>query len=104
MNLSRAARHLTGTRVYAADGRCRCPLASSSTETTSSTRPRAIRTIRHDPSPATPLRRYERSSRGLTSGSPRPLATAEPPPPVARSEEHTSELQSHSDLVCRLLP
>src|SRR5438034_8015935 len=32
-----------------------------------------------------------------------------PPPPVkndrpsGRSEEHTSELQSHSDLVCRLL-
>src|SRR5436190_4532900 len=25
------------------------------------------------------------------------------PQPVARSEEHTSELQSHSDLVCRLL-
>src|SRR5438034_8182141 len=25
------------------------------------------------------------------------------PDPVARSEEHTSELQSHSDLVCRLL-
>src|SRR5260221_13735489 len=24
-------------------------------------------------------------------------------PPPARSEEHTSELQSHSDLVCRLL-
>src|SRR5436190_14269183 len=24
-------------------------------------------------------------------------------PPGARSEEHTSELQSHSDLVCRLL-
>src|SRR5438132_5887204 len=24
-------------------------------------------------------------------------------PPTARSEEHTSELQSHSDLVCRLL-
>src|SRR5438034_2640771 len=23
--------------------------------------------------------------------------------PMARSEEHTSELQSHSDLVCRLL-
>src|SRR5438034_3971617 len=23
--------------------------------------------------------------------------------PLARSEEHTSELQSHSDLVCRLL-
>src|SRR5438034_3283524 len=27
----------------------------------------------------------------------------EEPPPVLRSEEHTSELQSHSDLVCRLL-
>src|SRR5206468_12280228 len=26
-----------------------------------------------------------------------------PAPPVARSEEHTSELQSRSDLVCRLL-
>src|SRR5438034_8134758 len=25
------------------------------------------------------------------------------PRPAARSEEHTSELQSHSDLVCRLL-
>src|SRR5215204_7287054 len=25
------------------------------------------------------------------------------PSPCARSEEHTSELQSHSDLVCRLL-
>src|SRR5438034_7259462 len=24
-------------------------------------------------------------------------------PPLLRSEEHTSELQSHSDLVCRLL-
>src|SRR5438034_7996267 len=26
-----------------------------------------------------------------------------PPSPDTRSEEHTSELQSHSDLVCRLL-
>src|SRR5260221_8651573 len=26
-----------------------------------------------------------------------------PPPIQGRSEEHTSELQSHSDLVCRLL-
>src|SRR2546421_6587631 len=26
-----------------------------------------------------------------------------PPPPLLRSEEHTSELQSRSDLVCRLL-
>src|SRR5438034_7914462 len=28
---------------------------------------------------------------------------ASPPPGLQRSEEHTSELQSHSDLVCRLL-
>src|SRR5476649_3014114 len=27
----------------------------------------------------------------------------DPPPLLVRSEEHTSELQSHSDLVCRLL-
>src|SRR5207237_8117888 len=25
-------------------------------------------------------------------------------PPVSRSEEHTSELQSHLNLVCRILP
>src|SRR5947207_6819127 len=31
------------------------------------------------------------------------LADAEGRWPEARSEEHTSELQSHSDLVCRLL-
>src|SRR5438034_8091340 len=34
----------------------------------------------------------------LQHGSPRLDGT-----PVLRSEEHTSELQSHSDLVCRLL-
>src|SRR5438132_8397102 len=28
---------------------------------------------------------------------------ADDPLPLRRSEEHTSELQSHSDLVCRLL-
>src|SRR5437667_9081845 len=41
----------------------------------------------------------------------RPLARAPPEPPTdqlssrscGRSEEHTSELQSHHDLVCRLL-
>src|SRR5438034_2757692 len=36
-----------------------------------------------------------------------PLVSASPPRedtvPSRRSEEHTSELQSHSDLVCRLL-
>src|SRR5438132_2799974 len=38
---------------------------------------------------------------------PEPAPRARPGAPVvapaARSEEHTSELQSHSDLVCRLL-
>src|SRR2546430_7692926 len=49
-------------------------------------------------------------SRSATRGSPRPVPRrrprgagprAESPPP--RSEEHTSELQSQSNLVCRLL-
>src|SRR5260221_7740195 len=35
-------------------------------------------------------------------GSPGPPGHAQAGPP-SRSEEHTSELQSHSDLVCRLL-
>src|SRR5437588_5872701 len=30
-------------------------------------------------------------------------STSKRPRPRSRSEEHTSELQSHSDLVCRLL-
>src|SRR5438034_2316138 len=32
-----------------------------------------------------------------------PTSPVPPRPFVLRSEEHTSELQSHSDLVCRLL-
>src|SRR5438034_6472934 len=38
-------------------------------------------------------------------GSRRAVSTVIIPPldPIVRSEEHTSELQSHSDLVCRLL-
>src|SRR5260221_5457922 len=32
-----------------------------------------------------------------------PAATPPAEAPAVRSEEHTSELQSHSDLVCRLL-
>src|SRR5437588_6123603 len=36
-------------------------------------------------------------------GSGRRDRTAASPRREARSEEHTSELQSHSDLVCRLL-
>src|SRR5206468_12254126 len=36
-------------------------------------------------------------------GTPTPTARPEADPPGSRSEEHTSELQSRSDLVCRLL-
>src|SRR5437588_3921612 len=46
------------------------------------------------------------SGPGACRSTPRPPAggTARAPrSPEARSEEHTSELQSHSDLVCRLL-
>src|SRR5215204_7818602 len=46
----------------------------------------------HDALPISCLRRGH--------GSPRPWAPRRGAP---RSEEHTSELQSHSDLVCRLL-
>src|SRR5438034_11795328 len=51
-------------------------------------------------------------SASKVSASPSPLSVSSPepptrtssrPPPSRRSEEHTSELQSHSDLVCRLL-
>src|SRR5438034_5448372 len=46
--------------------------------------------------------------RPLLLAGPGPVLAARAPPrgrrlSVARSEEHTSELQSHSDLVCRLL-
>src|SRR5260221_5574185 len=37
------------------------------------------------------------------SASPRRRSAPRNPPASGRSEEHTSELQSHSDLVCRLL-
>src|SRR5437588_12341240 len=60
----------------------------------------------HDALPISPRRariissaacgRWCRRSCASHRGSPKPL-------PKARSEEHTSELQSHSDLVCRLL-
>src|SRR5260221_5226331 len=39
----------------------------------------------------------------LTAAMPVAPNTCSSPPGAARSEEHTSELQSHSDLVCRLL-
>src|SRR5690606_41583895 len=40
----------------------------------------------------------------IPPGRPRPAAALDPrPPDPARSEEHTSELQSRENLVCRLL-
>src|SRR5260221_3622130 len=53
------------------------------------------------PGDATKSRLYQRIATSLTSRMP-PVA-AGPALTVTRSEEHTSELQSHSDLVCRLL-
>src|SRR5260221_6293463 len=47
---------------------------------------------RPKPAPMAMARRYHHRVGGLA-----------PRDHVARSEEHTSELQSHSDLVCRLL-
>src|SRR5690606_41344403 len=56
-------------------------------------RPRQIRSPR--PTAAIPWHRPPR---------PPPVPTARPSrPPHARSEEHTSELQSRENLVCRLL-
>src|SRR5947207_8627828 len=40
---------------------------------------------------------------GPCTADPSYESTATPCSGVCRSEEHTSELQSHSDLVCRLL-
>src|SRR5438034_7478243 len=42
-------------------------------------------------------------SRGQRADEPVGVAAQPGRPAVMRSEEHTSELQSHSDLVCRLL-
>src|SRR5436190_17342164 len=51
-----------------------------------------------------PARQAARGEGTLRSPAPRPDArAARPSRHVWRSEEHTSELKSHSDLVCRLL-
>src|SRR5205085_11614946 len=44
-------------------------------------------------------------SKPVAASSPSAIASAcaSPAPPSSRSEEHTSELQSQSNLVCRLL-
>src|SRR5712664_4823205 len=41
---------------------------------------------------------------GVADSGPRPSCGFRRPSYCTRSEEHTSELQSRSDLVCRLLP
>src|SRR5437773_7220261 len=53
--------------------------------------------------PYTTLFRSESPSGAELPGSPRPHPVAPRRRPSLRSEEHTSELQSHHDLVCRLL-
>src|SRR3712207_7862925 len=50
-----------------------------------------------------PGRRRRSASRAARSPSTRTDATTRGSPSVARSEEHTSELQSRQYLVCRLL-
>src|SRR5688572_32709361 len=50
--------------------------------------------------PSRPRRRTTRAGRPRAVSGPNSTETRRPPP---RSEEHTSELQSQSNLVCRLL-
>src|SRR5437773_7764487 len=66
----------------------------------------------HDALPISRCFRYSaREGRRASSPRPRPSGSAAPgctrrpipSRPISRSEEHTSELQSHHDLVCRLL-
>src|SRR5688572_32594160 len=56
------------------------------------------RSTRHSPLPVSQRKLPERS---LPATSPDPVSATMSP--CARSEEHTSELQSQSNLVCRLL-
>src|SRR5260221_11589763 len=53
--------------------------------------------------PYTTLFRSQQVKKMPTDGQPGIFATLDAGAPKTRSEEHTSELQSHSDLVCRLL-
>src|SRR5207249_5044257 len=65
----------------------------------------AVRVIHYD-LPWSPARLTQRVGRIDRAGSPHArieTITLLPAPPLARSEEHTSELQSRFDLVCRLL-
>src|SRR5438034_4823062 len=99
------------------------PASSPAASTSSSTNKAPVPLVTpgdYDNLPGAPRRPRRKSGPGIRrppSGwtswrtrKPSPVATTiEPPgsllkdPGSARSEEHTSELQSHSDLVCRLL-
>src|SRR5438034_9697914 len=58
----------------------------------------------HDALPISPTHRQVRQHHAhQDQRAATPLHHGEPLPEDERSEEHTSELQSHSDLVCRLL-
>src|SRR5690606_41523026 len=48
-------------------------------------------------------RLFQTTVAGATAGSEAPAPAAETAAPAERSEEHTSELQSRENLVCRLL-
>src|SRR5436190_4527954 len=54
--------------------------------------------------PYTTLFRSGSVHRRLRARSPLRIGGRQSVTAIERSEEHTSELQSHSDLVCRLLP
>src|SRR5436190_16836119 len=56
----------------------------------------------HDALPISTFR-SRRASRCRSTSASSSGSTSAPTGPSTRSEEHTSELQSHSDLVCRLL-
>src|SRR5438034_4789296 len=59
-----------------------------------------VRQVSPRPPPSSSPSKIDRNSR---SRSAKVTTRCVPPNPSSRSEEHTSELQSHSDLVCRLL-
>src|SRR6266567_8970192 len=58
----------------------------------------------HDALPISRTCRRRRSSSSVSTSRPASCSMTPPPRmPCSRSEEHTSELQSQSNLVCRLL-
>src|SRR5690349_23510630 len=60
--------------------------------------------LRGSAAPPRARRRFEACARDLRDGATAPRFPSLPPPHrPRRSEEHTSELQSRRDLVCRLL-